>query len=178
MGRILTYKQKLIRAMKDISKNDKVFFVGYNTRCGHQFNGTLTGIDKNKLIEMPVAENLIMGVAIGMAIHGFRPIVCIERMDFLWACSDSIINHLARSRDFKWPRLSLIIRTCVGHDEPLDPGPQHKMDYSQIFRQLLMPSVEVISLTKNADIEAIYAHVFWTQQPTMIIEYKKFYENS
>ena len=44
---------------------------------------------------MPVAENLTMGVAIGLALRKARPVVIFQRMDFMLIASDAIINHLA-----------------------------------------------------------------------------------
>jgi pyruvate/2-oxoglutarate/acetoin dehydrogenase E1 component len=163
VGDILIYKEYLHQKMLELSKDPKVIFLGYNVRYGHKFNGNLIKVPEKQLLEMPVAENLIMGVGIGMALEGYRPIVCIERMDFLWACADQLINHLDKAKQLGWPPLDLIIRTCVADTKPLNAGCQHTGDYFNIFRQLLK---EVKVLT------------FWPEElvgPAMIIEWRKDY---
>lgn len=169
----MTYKEELSRVLVEIAKNDKVRFLGYNTAYGHRFNDTLCAVPVTACLEMPVAENLIMGVAMGMALEGYRPIVAIERMDFLWACADAIINHLDKAKQLGWPPLNVIIRTCVGHDKPLDPGCQHKGDYTEIFQRLLSVPVHVIKRVE--DIEPIWKEAIAHEGPSMIIEYRELY---
>ena len=170
----MTYKECLSEIMKDLAKDDKVRFIGYNTRYGHQFNGTLKECEKSS-IEMPVAENLILGVAMGMSLEGYKPIVCIERMDFLWACADALINHLDKAKRLGWPSLGVIIRTCVGNDVPLDPGIQHKADYCDIMKQLL-EEVMVYEAHTKEELKRIYSGVLDLCNPVMIVEYRKYYD--
>lgn len=161
----MTYKDHLTETMTKLSRNQKIIFLGYNVRHGHQFNGTLVNVPKNQLLEMPVAENLILGVAMGLAFEGYRPIVCIERMDFLWACADALVNHLDKARDLGWPTLNVVIRTCVGNGYPLDPGVQHKGNYYSIMKQLL----KEVKVTESWD-------ELFHDGPVMVVEYKDRYE--
>jgi pyruvate/2-oxoglutarate/acetoin dehydrogenase E1 component len=159
----MTHKEYLHQRMLELAKDPKVRFLGYNTKYGHQFNGTLKGCEES-CIEMPVAENLIMGMGIGMSLDCWKPIVCIERADFLWACADQLVNHLDKAQQLKYGKLNLIIRTCICDDKPLDPGPQHRGDYFHIFGNLLK-EVKVLS--------------FWPEQvegPAMICEWRKDYD--
>ena len=174
MGDVLTYKEQLNKIMLQLAGDKRVRFIGYNTRYGHQFNGTLKGCEKSA-IEMPVAENLIMGVAMGMAMQGFRPVVCIERMDFLWACADAIVNHLNKARQLGWGPLNVIIRTCVGSDKPLDPGCQHKNNYTQIMKALLS-EVEVREARTSKELRQAYNGILKHEGAVMIVEYKSSYE--
>lgn len=144
----MMHKEYLHKTMLQLAKDNKVRFIGYNTRYGHQFNGTLKGCEKS-CIEMPVAENLILGVAMGMAFEGYRPIVCIERIDFLWACADALVNHLDKTKQLGWPLLNVIIRTCVGTNKPLDAGCQHTGDYYLVMKQLFK-EVKVTTSWKEA----------------------------
>ena len=165
VGNILTHKEYLHKTMLRLSKNPKVLFLGYNTKYGHKFNGTLIGCEKS-CIEMPVAENLILGVAMGLALEGYKPVVCIERMDFLWACADALINHLDKAKELGWPRLNIIIRTCVGGDKPLDPGCQHKNDYTDIMKRLLKEILVATSWDRALNHKG----------PVMVIEKRSDYE--
>ena len=174
MGNLLmTYKDELTKQMQELAKNSMVRFLGYNTRYGHQFNSTLKGCEES-CIEMPVAENLIMGVAMGMSLEGYRPVVCIERMDFLWVCADAIVNHLDKARKLGWPPLNVIIRTCVGCNTPLDPGVQHQGDYYGIWETLL-DEVVVTNLLVPAEIAPTYEAAIKHEGPVMVVEYRDKY---
>ena len=170
----MTYKQILTREMYELSRHPKVRFIGYNVAYGPRFNGTLNRVPKSKCIEMPVAENLIMGVAMGLSLEGYRPIVCIERTDFLLVCADAIINHLC-----KLPKISndqfnfaVIIRTCVGGVEPLDPGPQHTQDLGYMFA----PYMDVSGMKQKSMIHDKYTQAMCLGKPTMLIEYRELYD--
>jgi pyruvate/2-oxoglutarate/acetoin dehydrogenase E1 component len=169
----MRYKDELIRVMNNISHIDNILFLGYNVSFGHQFNGTLVNVSQEKKLEQPVAENLIMGNAMGLALEGFRPVVCLERMDFLWACADAIINHLDKAKQLGWGNLDVIIRTCVGGTFPLDPGVQHKGDYAEVFRKLL--SFPVLTIQQTDDITYIWDIALKTTGPVMVVEYKNLY---
>jgi pyruvate dehydrogenase E1 component beta subunit len=170
---MLTYKESLTKQMNKLAKDRMVRFIGYNTAYGHRFNGTLDRIPKEKCIEMPVAENLIVGLAIGMALEGFHPVVCIERMDFLWACGDAIINHLDKAKQLGWPPLKVIIRTCVGCRTPLDPGIQHSGDYVAAFKAAL--SAPVLTIGRCDDPAKVYQEATEINGPVMVVEYRELY---
>jgi pyruvate/2-oxoglutarate/acetoin dehydrogenase E1 component len=167
VGVILTYKEHLHKIMLKLSKDPFVRFIGYNTRYGHQFNGTLVGCEKS-CIEMPVAENLILGLAIGMAMEGYKPIVCIERMDFLWACADALVNHLDKAKHLGWGNLNVIIRTCVCSRQPLDAGCQHTGDYLVAMKYIL----------KNVLVTTNWDEVLRHKGAVMVVEYRKDYEKA
>lgn len=175
MGHVLTYKEQLTDIMHALSLVRGVYFLGYNVKYGPKFGGTLAYCQENKLIEMPVAENLIMGAAMGMALRGYHPVVCIERMDFLWTCADAIVNHLDKAKQLGWPTLNLIIRTCVGTDTPLNPGCQHKGDYYGIWKQLLK-EVDVRQARTPADVMECYEGILDHKGPVMVVEYRDMYD--
>lgn len=118
---------------------DRVRFIGYNTIKGSRMYGSLKNVDPAYCIEMPVAENLMAGMAVGMALRDMRPVVCFERHDFLFIGLDAIVNHIDKlpvisGHQYKLP---VVIRAIVGAAQPLNPGPQHTMDYTKELRTML-----------------------------------------
>lgn len=108
-------------------------------------------------IEFPIAEELNVGVAIGLSLTGVLPVVCIPRFDFLFRAADQIVNHLDRLAIMsagQWePRV--IVRTQVGKRSPLDAGPQHTGEYTAAFR-LMLRTVRVIEVREPAAALALY----------------------
>lgn len=134
----MTYKQSITDAMTALAADPDVVFIGYGiTRA--KAMGTLANVKAEQLIEFPVAENLMVGAAIGMALRGRKPVVFIERCDFLLNAMDAIVNHLVKidlmSRGEFKP--AIILRVIVGNSEkPLFTGETHTQDFSPALNLL------------------------------------------
>jgi len=172
----MTYKNAISKSMQKLAKDKKVVFIGYNTAYAHRMYGTLDKIARDRCIETPVCENLMVGMGLGMALYGYKPVVCFERHDFLLMALDAILNHMDKlpilsNKQFSFP---IILRTIVGHDKPLDPGIQHTQDYTDILLQYSHADVHMLY---NADtvIEA-YDKAIKSTRPVVLVEYKKFYD--
>lgn len=129
----MTYKDVLTNQCTTYAKRyPKAVFIGYNTLFGSRMYGTLNGVPRKQCIEAPVAENLMVGLAMGMSLEGYRPVVCFERHDFMLLAMDALINHMDKmpwlsEGQYKYP---ILIRAIVGGSTPLNPGPQHTQNYS------------------------------------------------
>ena len=162
----MTYKEALTKEMDLLAQDPKVRFVGYNTAYGPRMNGTLCHVPIDKCIEMPVAENLMCGVAMGLSLEGFLPVLCFERMDFCLTCADALFNHIGGLQHYGLV-LPMIIRVCIGTDCQLDPGVQHRQDYTSMFR--MYSGIEVREFSGEYPTEINY--------PIMIVERKEKYDS-
>lgn len=148
------YKSELIRSMSYLAKNKKTIFIGQSVNfSGNAIYNTLSHLPKSKKIELPVFEEVQLGMSTGLALNGFIPITCFPRFDFLILAMNQLVNHLDKIRtlsnnSFK-PRV--IIRTSIGSKKPLNGGVQHTQDYTKIFKQILT-EVNVVSLTNSSQI--------------------------
>lgn len=161
--------------MTALGADPLVRFYGYGMRKGGAM-GTLAGVKPEQIVETPVAENLMVGLAIGAALTGLRPVVYFERADFLLCGADAIVNHLDKlavmSRGEFKP--GVIIRVTVGNQaKPLFTGATHVQDFSDAFRSMVrMP---VCNLIHDSQTEDVYwsAHEAMTRgESTTIFEYK------
>lgn len=147
----MTHKEVITEICTELGKDDKTRFIGYNTVYGSRMYGTLKDVDKGRCVETPVCENLMMGLAMGMSLEGFRPVVCFERHDFLLIGLDAIVNHLDKmpmvsGYQYKMP---VIVRAIVGSKEPLDPGPQHTADYTSALITMLKDTPVYVPRTEE-----------------------------
>ena len=160
MGDVLTYFDQLTIAMTKMSEDERVIFLG---QCvgypGNALYKNLKHIDSSKRIEMPVVEDLQMGVSIGLALNGFVPITIYPRFDFLVCASNQLINHLDKFAGMSNDRVKpkVIIRVCVGSTDPLHPGIQHCSDHSEAYA-LLLKTIELVVLNSSQDIVPSYMH--------------------
>ncbi len=114
-------------------------FVGYGLRRGRAM-GTLSSVPDSQLVETPVAENLMTGVAIGLALIGLKPVVYFERADFLLNALDAIVNHLDKAATLSRGEFkpAVILRITVGNrDKPLFTGPPHVQDFSEALAKMV-----------------------------------------
>jgi pyruvate/2-oxoglutarate/acetoin dehydrogenase E1 component len=169
----VSYRESLAKAMSSLADDPLCRFVGYGLTTGRAM-GTIPRDAKCE--EMPVAENLMTGVATGMALTGLRPVVYVERADFLLCAADAIVNHtdkleLMSRGEFK---CGVIIRVTVGNRrKPLFTGETHVQNFAEAFRSMLrMP---VIELKDAEQIVTAYqdAHeAMKNGRSTMLIEFK------
>jgi pyruvate/2-oxoglutarate/acetoin dehydrogenase E1 component len=175
----LKYKTELDRAMTYIGALENSIFVGQAVRVpGTAMSGTLENVDKSKLIEFPVEEDLQMGYTIGLAMNGFLPVSIFPRWNFLILATNQIVNHLDKLKemmDVKIPP-KVIIRTGIGAQNPLHPGPQHTGDYTEAFK-IMAPNLEIVRLDEPEDIYPAYKKAADRTDgvSSLIIEWGDFY---
>ena len=171
----MSYKSEITDAMTAMGRDPLTCFLGYGVRNG-KAGGTLARVDEAQLIETPVAENLMTGLAIGLALAGRRPVVYFERMDFMLCAADAIVNHLDKMAVMSAGEFSpgVILRCVVGNTrKPLFTGETHTQDFTDAFSKLL--KMPVMTLNHEAHIGSIYAQAHEAIRcggSTMIVEYK------
>ena len=173
----MLYKDALRSSMNELAKQEKTVFIGYNTKFTRA-NSTLIDIPENQLIETPVAENLMMGMAIGMSIRGYKPVVYIERFDFILNALDSIINHLDKIDSISNKEYSpkVIIRIVVGKKkEPLYSCITHTQDFTHPLSKMV--SFPVIKLGNSGTILHYYKRASEWKTSMILIEERDFYDD-
>jgi pyruvate/2-oxoglutarate/acetoin dehydrogenase E1 component len=150
----MSYKTELVKSMNFLSKKKDTIFIGQSvTYPGNSMFNTLVNVPLKKKIELPIFEDVQMGISIGLALKGFVPITCYPRFDFLILAMNQIVNHLDKirvmSRNEMRPKV--IIRTAIGAKLPLDGGVQHTQDFTKIFKDILKEII-VIKLNNPSNI--------------------------
>jgi len=177
MGDILMkYQDEVIKAMKMLNSIDNVVFLGQNIKYGSCIYGTMS--DLSHRIEMPIAEDMQMGISIGLSLNGFLPVSVYERMDFLLLALNQLVNHLDKietmSNGIFKPKV--IIRTIVGSKKPLNPGLQHSQDHTDMLR-VCLSNVNVVKLVNASDVMKGYRDAVSSDKSTVIVELRENYDN-
>ena len=165
--------------MEFLATHPKVVFLGQAVSVpGTAMSNTLKDIEPEKRIELPVDEEMQMGMANGMALDGMIPVSIFPRWNFLLLAVNQIVTHLDNiteiSRDGYRPRV--IIRTGIGSEHPLHPQCQHVGDYTDAFRSMCK-NIEVIRLEEPEEIFPAYKQALEREdgKPTLIAEYGDYY---
>ena len=174
----LKYFKELKRSMEYISRHKNTIFIGQAVQYpGTAMFNTLKDIRKTKKIELPVAEEMQMGMTLGLALNGFIPISIYPRWNFLLLAVNQLINHIDKveeisDKEFK-PRI--IIRTAVGSKRPLNPQAQHLGDFTQFFKKSCK-NINVQKLNKTEDIFEAYKNSLKSKKKiNLLVEVADFY---
>ena len=168
----MTYKEAITEQNTKLAKDPKTRFIGYGLKKGRAM-GTLNGVNESQIIEMPVAENLMLGAAIGMALTGLKPVVFIERMDFLMNCMDALVNHLDKIKEISQGEFDpkVIIRCIVGNKtKPLYTGATHTQDFSSVLRDMV--EIPVYQVLEERFAHSAYGLAQSRGKSAIIVEYK------
>jgi pyruvate dehydrogenase E1 component alpha subunit len=168
-----SYKDAVLLAMTELGQKGAIF-IGYNVARGDAM-GTLKEVPFSQKIETPVAENLMMGLAIGMSFEGFLPVVYFERHDFMMVAMDAIVNHVDKIErishgEFKVP---LIIRAVTADAGPFYSGITHSQDFTDVLRAAV--SFPVSDPKNGSEILQAFRDAVASQRPAIIIERKSRY---
>lgn len=171
------YHQAVCQEMKKFAQSADVIFIGQQV-AAEDFYGTLAGIPMEKRIEMPVAEELQMGMSIGMSLKGLLPVSIYQRMDFLPRACDQLVNHLDLIREISSGKFNpkVIVRTTVGVTRPLDVGLQHNKNLIEGFRKLLR-NIKVIDPKTPEEVCRAYQSARECNGSTIIVEYQDLYND-
>ena len=168
------YHKAICYQMQRLAQDKRVIFLGQQV-ASEDFYATLKEIPLSKRIEMPVAEELQMGLSIGLALEGFLPVSVFQRMDFLPRACDQIVNHLNLIEDMSRGifRPKVIIRTTIGSKHPLDVGPQHCQDLTKMFEAVL--KFPVLKVLTPKEVHQAYELAYNGNTCVMIIEVQDLY---
>ena len=154
----MKYFDELKKSMNYLAVSEKTIFIGQAVEVpGTSMTNTLKGINPKKLLELPVAEEMQMGITTGLALDGNIPVSIFPRWNFVLLAMNQLINHLDKvnimsNNGFK---TKAIIRTGVGSQRPLHPQYQHIGDFTDMVRKMCS-SLDVIQLNEPEDIFPSY----------------------
>jgi pyruvate/2-oxoglutarate/acetoin dehydrogenase E1 component len=175
----MKYFDELKRSMDWLASFDNSVFLGQAVKvAGTGMSNTLKDVPQEKRIELPVCEDMQMGITIGMAMNGYVPISIYPRWNFLMLAANQLINHLDKipkmTKDKILPRV--LIRVSIGSERPLHPQHQHVGDYTEAFRKLLS-NVDVIRMEEPESIFPAFQYAFTKKdgRPSILVEYGDYY---
>lgn len=167
-------RQSLTEAMKN---NNDVYIMGEDIGAyGGAFKVTAGMLDEfgpERIVNTPISEASVVGVALGSALGGMRPVVEIMFMDFMALAFDQIINVAAKWRAVYGDEfcLPIVIRAAAGAGRSY--GPTH----SQSFEGLLMnvPGLKIVCPANAKDAAGLLKASIEDNDPVIFIEHKAIY---
>jgi pyruvate/2-oxoglutarate/acetoin dehydrogenase E1 component len=165
--------------MQFLAEDPRTLFLGQAVAVpGTAMSNTLKDIESHRLIELPVAEELQMGMTTGLALAGAVPVSIFPRWNFLLCAMSQLVNHLDKLQVMSNGRYKTkaIVRTGIGSERPLHPQHQHVGDYTQALRSMCT-TLDVIRLDEPDQIFPAYEKALLRDdgRSTLIVEYGDYY---
>jgi pyruvate/2-oxoglutarate/acetoin dehydrogenase E1 component len=176
MTTVLDSLQAGLRA--SLAESEQVVFLGEDILdpYGGAFKVArgLSSAFPERVLTTPVSEAGIVGLGVGMALRGLRPVVEIMFGDFLTLAADALINHAAK---FRWMsndqvRVPLVVRTPMGGRRGY--GPTHSQSLEKHF--LGVPGLRTLAACALGDPgELLHAAILNQDDPVLFLEHKALY---
>lgn len=171
-----SYQREIKKAMDNLALDNRVIFLGQTVGYkGSPIYNSLENISGDRRIELPVFEEVQMGMSTGLALEGYIPVSIYPRFDFLTLATNQLVNHLDKISELSHRQFNpqVIVRTMVGSKSPLYPGPQHCQDHTEAYR-LMLTNTDVVRITNTEEIVPAYSKSLKNNKSTLLIE--KLYE--
>ena len=161
---------------EEMARDDTVFVMGEDV-IAHGGPYTVTqGIAEKwpgRIFETPIAEAGIVGLGVGAALAGMRPVVEIMYLDFITCAMDEVVNQAAKMRYMTGGQASvpMVIRL------PCGPARLLAAQHSQIMESWFMhvPGLQVVVPTTPYDAKGLMKTAIRSPDPVMFFEYKAMY---
>lgn len=171
----LSYREAIREAMaEEMARDEHVVLIGEDVGCyGGCFKvtpGLIERFGTRQVIETPVSEEGLVGIAVGAAMMGMRPIVEIMYGDFSTLASDPLINHAAKMRFMTAGQVSvpLVYRTPMGSGT--GAAAQHTQSLEVLFTNV--PGLKVVYAATPADAKGLLKSAVRDPDPVIFLEHK------
>ncbi|MBI5234581.1 MAG: alpha-ketoacid dehydrogenase subunit beta [Deltaproteobacteria bacterium] len=175
----ITFREALLEAFAELLENDpKVFIIGEGVDDAAGVFGTTKGLaerfGKARVMDTPLAENALAGIAMGAALAGLRPIFVQMRMDFTPLSMDQIINHAAKWHYMFGGALNvpLVMRGIIGRG--WGSAAQHSQSLHPLFAHI--PGLKVVKPSTPNDAKGLMHSAVYDGNPVIFIEHRWLYE--
>jgi pyruvate/2-oxoglutarate/acetoin dehydrogenase E1 component len=179
-ARKLTIVEALREALREeMRRDERVILLGEDIGVEGGFGGAFTvtlGLEKefghHRVIDTPISEAGIAGVAAGAAMGGLRPVADVQYGDFLFIAMDQLANQAAKMRYMSGGKLSvpMVFRAPVG---ATTRGAQHGQSLEAFF--IHVPGLKVVCPSNPYDAKGLLKSAIRDPNPVIFFEHKLLY---
>ncbi|MBN9006615.1 MAG: alpha-ketoacid dehydrogenase subunit beta [Rhizobiales bacterium] len=171
------FREAIMRAVREEMRgNDRIVILGQDVGAFggsyREFDGLFEEFGAGRVRDMPVAEAAMVGVGVGAAAAGLRPLVSITYMDFMMLGFDPLINYGAKLRYKTGGQLTapLVVKTTAG-------AKGQGVAHSQCIEAWLMsvPGLKVVAPSTAADAYGMLKAALREEGPVVFVDHKRLF---
>jgi pyruvate/2-oxoglutarate/acetoin dehydrogenase E1 component len=175
--RTISYRDGLSEALhEEMARDDSVFVIGEDVIAHGGYYKVTQGIEERfpgRIFETPIAEAGIVGVSVGAAMAGMRPVVELMYLDFVTCAMDEVVNQAAKMRYMTGgqAQVPIVIRLPCGHGR--NQAAQHSQTLESWFMHV--PGLQVVVPSTPRDAKGLMKTAVRSPDPVLFFEYNRLY---
>ena len=161
---------------QELKRDDDVIILGEDVSYGGPFGATARLSDlfgPTRIVDTPISEGAVMGLAVGAALAGRRPVVEVMFADFITLAMDQLINHAAKLRYMTDGQLSVPLTIRVQGGVGGGYGAHHSQSLEAWF--LHVPGLKVVAPCSVDDASGLLAAAIRDDDPVVYLEHRGLY---
>jgi pyruvate dehydrogenase E1 component beta subunit len=171
----VTYREAIIRALADsLEADDSVFLLGEDIAAAGGVFKTTDGLQQRfggeRVLDTPIAEQAIIGLAIGAALQGLRPVAEIMFADFAGVAFDQLANQLAKYRYMSGGQVTVPVTVRLMGGIGGGFGAQHSQTPENWF--LSIAGLKIVTPGSPADAYGLLRAAIADPDPVLVFEHK------
>lgn len=173
---VITVREALRQGLQEAMQDERVFIIGEDIGYYGSTYGVTAGFleqyGSERIRDSPIAEAGIVGLAIGAAMAGMRPIAEIMSVNFSLLAFDQIINHAAKIYSMFGGQVSvpLVLRTTNGWTQL---SATHSQAFDAMFAHV--PGLKVVAPATPYDVKGLFRAAMDDPDPVIFIEHTLMY---
>ncbi len=175
----MTYLQAISDGLREeMRRDDSVFCLGEDIGAfGGAFkvtDGFIEEFGADRVLDTPLAENMIIGASIGAAIEGMKPVCEMQFADFISCGFDQLVNVGAKLHYRQGVSVPMVVRLPSGGG--FSGGPFHSQNPEAWFLQA--PGLKVVAPATAADAKGLLVSAIRDPNPVCFMEHKALYRHA
>jgi acetoin:2,6-dichlorophenolindophenol oxidoreductase subunit beta len=161
---------------EEMSRDPSVYLFGEDVALGGPFGvtqGLADSYGKNRVVNTPISEGTVMGLAIGAATAGLRPVVEIMFIDFITLAMDQLVNHAAKLHYMSGGQLKIALTVRVQCGISGTMGAHHSQSLESWLAHV--PGLKVVMPSNPADAKGLLKAAIRDDNPVVFIEHRGLY---
>jgi pyruvate dehydrogenase E1 component beta subunit len=176
MTRKLGYVQAFNEAVRqEMAADDDVFCAGEDIGAFGGVFGTYAGLQaefgERRVVDTPISEQAIIGLGVGAAVNGLRPIVDIMFMDFICVAFDQIVNQAAKIKYLFGGSATVPLTITTGGGGGLSAAAQHSQSLEALICHI--PGLKVVHPSNPYDMKGLMTACIREDNPTILVKHKR-----
>jgi 2-oxoisovalerate dehydrogenase E1 component len=160
----------------ELRSDDRVFVAGIDVGAGGNVFGLTRGLHEqfgDRVRDTPISETAIIGLGVGAAMAGMRPVVELMYLDFVGVCLDQLLNQAAKMPFMTGgaAQMALTVRTQFGAGR--SSGSQHSQSLEALLAHI--PGLSVVMPSTPADTYGLLRAAIEDPNPVVFIENRLLY---
>jgi pyruvate dehydrogenase E1 component beta subunit len=157
--------------------DDDVFLIGEDVAAYggvfHNFEGLYKEFGDRRVVDTPIAEAALVGLGVGAAAHGLRPVVDIMFMDFLAVCLDQVVNQAAKMKFMFGGSVRVPLTITTAYGAGVGAAAQHSQSLEAWLAHT--PGLKVVMPTTAYDAKGLIVSSIRDDNPVVFMQHKKLF---